>query len=138
MTAMLWIMLALIACTGCSGSREEASSPRRATLRLVEVADQSEGWFHEGAVWHTEVKQTSPMPIVAYMAETASTGPLTVSLYPKQYEITSYTRACDGNCGQVGKPEGHCKGTVHLTMKETTATVHVNPGHACWIEARSS
>jgi len=48
---------------------------------------------------------------------------MSFSLPAGDYELVSFVRPCDGNCGLLDPPEDECRGTFSLKPKETLYAV---------------
>lgn len=57
-------------------------------------------------------------------------GTVSFELPAGDYELVSFMRACDMNCGRLGSPVGECHATFSIKASETLHAQRVNRGRA--------
>jgi len=117
-----------LALGGCSTLTTAGEMPSPALLHVTVVPDASAGMYIEGAARY--LRMTGP-GIDTQMRLNDGT-PTAISLPAGSYQLESWARPCDGNCGHLDGPTDRCTGTFPLVGGETTAIeITASPGKPC-------
>lgn len=100
-------------------------------LALVSIAQSGryERKFYEGALNFFRIEQLGGQVEEKRLESTS----LTFTLAPGDYELRSYSRPCDGNCGKLDPPELQCTLPLALTAGQVAYAERVLQNGACTI-----
>lgn len=124
-----------LAATACGSY--EGSPPPTATLRVVQVLDESGGLYAEGS--RSYVRLVAPNDAVTEEELDPNTQSVVLTAPEASYTLESWQRTCDGNCSMLDPPTDRCSTRVDLVAgKPTRATVTLSPGRGCTIKLAGS
>jgi hypothetical protein len=121
-----------------SGDQPATTTPSAsaglATL-VVRQLYRGPGFYIEGSIGFVEVSEPGTAAVRKWERQILGRGRRRFSLAPGTYSLTSWQRACDGNCQDgLDPPVDTCEASVTLGAGETvTAIVTVTPDSGCTI-----
>jgi hypothetical protein len=107
-------------------------SPGSAVLSVSQSGRNPVIWY-EGALHFFRVERTGTI-----VEEKRLEGvPLAFTLPPGSYELRGYSRACDGNCGNLDAPEISCAASFSVTAGQVLYAERVFQPNACTIQFKT-
>jgi hypothetical protein len=88
----------------------------------------------EGSWGYLRVTASDALIDEKRLVERASTS---ISLASGSYELISFARPCNGNCGNPGAPQDDCRLSVTLAARETLTLDYARAGATCTLKIRS-
>jgi hypothetical protein len=124
---ILALALALGSCSTLTSAGEPP--PPGALVRVTVAVPHGAGLYIEGAVRYLHITG----PAIDTQLQLNQGGATAVSLPGGQtYQLESWARPCDGNCGNLDGPTDRCTETFPLESGKTTAIeITAPPGKPC-------
>jgi len=103
--------------------------PRGLAIVSIAQSGRYERKLYEGALSFFRIERLASQIEEKRLEST----PLTFTIGPGDYELRSYSRVCDGNCGSLGPPEFQCTLPLTLNAGQVLYAERVLQNGACTI-----
>jgi hypothetical protein len=123
--------------SSCGGDGEyTATSADAADLHVVQVWDESEGLYAEGALSYVRIETPGEEKLVEVELQPTESGhEASIRLDPGEYRLVSWQRPCDGNCDSLDPPTDRCAEEFALEPGNAlTAAIKVRAADGCTID----
>ena len=130
----LMIAIAVMVIAGC-GEQQTATTESSSSLRITQ--HQTECCYTEGQVSFLVVRDSAGSEVAfrSFQAINPIFPALQMDLPAGRYEVESYQRPCEGNCGSLDPPADRCQADVDLRAGESVfLTAEFAPGQGCAVE----
>ena len=124
-----WLVVSVLLLTSCE--EMPFASDRQGGQLVLRQRTVGDTFYVEGSIWFARLDAGDTV-----IAETKVDGNnFSIKLPPGFYRLTSYQRACSGNCGALDPPTDRCSAPLRIRPGKTLrALVFVRPGFGCEVK----
>ena len=131
------VALLTVGCWSDDTASYTPTAPDAGRLHVVQLIVGTTAYV-EGALSYIRIEADDGEKLIEDTLPNVERPTFTARLDPGTYEIVSWRRACDGDCGRLGEPTDECASRVRIEASaNVNAMVRVSPGAGCTIDVEA-